>query len=544
MREPVVSYRSVISNVRAFGSRRIIAFASIALALSAILLAAVYYTGRAANDVLYANLEKAEVSKVASVLREVGQQFDIGSDGVSILVPAGQAPRARLTLADRGLPNGQSVGYEIFDRSGSLGMTSFMQEVTKLRAIEGELARTIQLIRGVRAARVHLVMPDEGSFRRPKQAAQASVIVRTDSTVDSKFPSAIRHLVSAAVPGLKPDSVVLINSDGSVIAGAEDESDLVSGRVRMLERSLSAEIVENVRKTLSPYLSLNNFQVSAIVRLNTDRRQITETIFDPNSRVERSVRVTRETQASANSPQQNTVSVDRNIPQEPNRQGGAVRQSTEESQRREEVTNFELSSKTIQSVSGGYAIEQASIALLINRSALAGSSDQNATQDVIAAKILEIEQIVRSAIGIRNDRDSIKVSAVEFARLVPDLDPFPSPSLIDRLANNSGVLINSITVLLLAGLIVLFVVRPALELLRNERESELSPPLIQGATLSSALSLGQGGELPIDSQIASPLISPRLDQEGSRARLQRQIEEDEAGAVRVLKQWIKDKGVQ
>src|ERR1019366_1847363 len=113
-----------------------------------------------------------------------GISFDVSADGATVLVAVGQTAQARMTLAEKGLPHSGSVGNELFDKLGSLGLTSFMQEVTKVRAMEGELARTIQMMRGVKAARVHIVMADEGSFRRAKQLPSTSVVFRTESSDD------------------------------------------------------------------------------------------------------------------------------------------------------------------------------------------------------------------------------------------------------------------------------------------------------------------------------------------------------------------------
>ena len=119
-----------------------------------------------------------------------------------MLVRYGQTAQARMLLAEKGLPSSANAGYELFDKLGSIGLTSFMQEITRVRALEGEIARTIQAMKGVKAARVHIVLPDTGSFRRNRQPPSASVIMRTESAGDFSPAPAIRHLVAAAVPGM------------------------------------------------------------------------------------------------------------------------------------------------------------------------------------------------------------------------------------------------------------------------------------------------------------------------------------------------------
>src|SRR6516165_1376092 len=134
-----------------------------------------------------------------------------------------------------------------------------------------------------------------------------------------------------------------------------------------LEKTVSREIVDNVRKTLAPFLGLPNFQVSVAAKLNTDKRQTNETIYDPESRVERSVRVVKQNQQSQNSSSSSPTTVQRNLPQE-NAGGNDGKQSTEENKKQEELTNYEVSSKSIATVSGGYTIEKISVAVLVNKS--------------------------------------------------------------------------------------------------------------------------------------------------------------------------------
>ena len=352
----------VWSNLLRLGPRRLAALGLAGITVFAATGLSGYYLSRPAQEVLYAGLDRQDVSRIGAALNEAGIGFDVSADGATVFVRYGQSGPARMLLAEKGLPNGATGGYELFDKLGSLGLTSFMQEVTRVRAIEGELARTIQLIRGVKAARVHIVMPDEGSFRRARQPPSASVILRTDSPSDNGVAAAIRHLVSAAVPGMKTDQVTVIGSDGTLLATQDDQADAAPGRTRSLEKSLSHEIQDNIRKTLSSYLSLKNFQVSVAARLNTDKRQVNETIYNPESRVERSIRVIKENQSAQNATQAAATSVERNLPQDSSRNANG-KQSNEENQKREEITNFEVSSKTITTVSAGYAIETLSVAV-------------------------------------------------------------------------------------------------------------------------------------------------------------------------------------
>src|SRR5271167_3628183 len=217
--------RRLLANLLALGGKRLAALGLVGLAVFAATGLAGYYLSRPTTETLYSGLDRDDVVGIGSALREAGIAFDVTADGASVTVPVGQAALARMTLAEKGLPHSGSVGNELYDKLGSLGLTSFMQEVTRVRAIEGELARTIQMMRGVKAARVHVVLGDEGSFRREKQAPSASVLIRGDSLDGRAVGQAIRKLVASAVPGMKPDAVTVLDVDGQLLASGSDTLD-------------------------------------------------------------------------------------------------------------------------------------------------------------------------------------------------------------------------------------------------------------------------------------------------------------------------------
>ena len=143
-----------------------------------------YYLSRPEFETLYIGLNAQDVSRIGAALKEAGITFDVNSQGNAVSVRRGQTAQARMLLAEKGLPTSSNAGYELFDKMGSMGLTSFMQEITRLRALEGEIARTIQAMKGVKGARVHIVLPDAGSFRRTRQQPSASVIIRTENAGD------------------------------------------------------------------------------------------------------------------------------------------------------------------------------------------------------------------------------------------------------------------------------------------------------------------------------------------------------------------------
>ena len=526
------------------GARRLIALGVIGVSVFAMTGLAGYFLSRPTSEVLYAGLDRQDVGRIAGALKEADIPFDVSSDGGTVLVRYGETARARMLLAEKGLPNSPNAGNELYDKLGSLGLTSYMQEVTRVRALEGELARTIQLMRGIKAARVHVVLADEGSFRRTRQPPTASVVVRTETPDALVAAKAIRHLVAAAVPGMTPAEVTVLSTDGVLLAAGDDQADAAPGAMLALEKTVSREILDNVRKTLTPYLGLPNFQISVAARLNTDKKQTNETIFNPDSRIERSVRVVKQNQLSQNSSNSSPATVQRNLPQEnPSTNDG--KQSNEENRKQEELTNYELSSKTISTVSGGYGIDNLSVAVLVNRASLLASLGGNPAPEAVERRMNELQQLVASAAGTRSERgDIIKVVAVDFIDSGHDLEPQPSPTVGDLLLRQTGTVVNAATILVVTLLLIWFGLRPATKAILSMpgREAgavaELAALENLGDTDSSD---GERGQLPnwapagetnlIEDLTNNPRHSPQK-------RLEQIVEFDEDKATAVLKQWL------
>src|SRR5277367_6555493 len=535
------------ANLKGLGVRRLSALALIGLAVFATTGLAGYYLSRPTMETLYSGLDRDDISAIGAALREAGVPFDVNAESTVVLTPAGQAGAARMILAEKGLPRSGAVGNELYDKLGSLGLTSFMQDVTRLRALEGELARTIQMMHTVKAARVHIVLADEGSFRRERQPPSASVVIRTDGGDDRATGQAIRHLVGAAVPGMKLDDVTVLNVDGRLLASGAESIEKSPDNLLALEKEVSQEIRDNVTRTLTPYLSARNFQISVAARLNADKTQTNETIYNPDSRVERSVRVTKEQQSSQNAAGEQPAGVEANLPK-PKPTGGESKQSNDQTQKREELTNYEVSSKSIQTTSAGFVVQNLSVAVLINRAALAASLGGKPSADAIDAQVHEIEQLVASAAGLNRQRgDAVKISVVDFVDSSRDLEPAPGPSLVEIVARQTGSILNAGAIVAVAAMLLWFGVRPGLRM-------AFAPPSPAALTDARGASAGQtpalgapNGAEPGESilietdsnrdEFMEALLARRDN--GPERKLLKMIEFDENHAATVLKQWIR-----
>ena len=225
------------SSLLGLGARRLAGLGLVGLTVFAAVGFGSYYLSRPDFETLYIGLNAQDVSRIGAALKEAGITFDVNSQGNAVSVRRGQTAQARMLLAEKGLPTSSNAGYELFDKMGSMGLTSFMQEITRVRALEGEIARTIQAMKGVKAARVHIVLPDAGSFRRTRQQPSASVIIRTESVDDFSSAAAIRHLVAAAVPGMTVDQVTVLNTDGVLMAAGSDAFNASPAKMLTLEKT-------------------------------------------------------------------------------------------------------------------------------------------------------------------------------------------------------------------------------------------------------------------------------------------------------------------
>ena len=204
------------------------------------------------------------------------------------MVPKDQVPRLRMKLAESGLPKGGGVGYEIFDKSDALGATSFVQNINRLRALEGELARTIRGIDRVQAARVHLVLPERPLFSRDKADPSASIVLKMRGTLEPQQVRAIRHLVATAVTGLKPQRVSVVDETGRLLAdGTADDG---PGGVSADDRKVTFErrMREQVESIITSVVGPGRARVQLTADFDFNRITQTSDKFDPDGRVVRS----------------------------------------------------------------------------------------------------------------------------------------------------------------------------------------------------------------------------------------------------------------
>ncbi len=540
--------KTLIANLQSFGPRRLLTMAGVAALVLGVVIVGSIWLNKPAFETLYVGLERQDVNQIGLVLGESGIKFDVASDGTTVLVAAGKTAQARMLLAEKGLPTSSNAGYELFDNVGSLGLTSFMQEVTRVRALEGEIARTIQTISGIRAARVHLVMPERASFRRDGQQPSASVVIRTAGFDADRSANAIRHLVAAAVPGLAADKVTILDSTGTLLASGDDPMNNTANRNFTFERSVETQIEDNIRRALAPYLGPDNFRSSVKAEVNTDTRQTEETIFDPESRVERSVQVVKANENNSQKSSASPATVEQNLPEAVDAPSAGP-ESLEKSERKEETTNYEINSKRIATTSNGYSVTKMSIAVVVNQQRLTNVLGPNATPDQINERIAAIQKMVESATGYTQSRgDVINVTAVEFIDGL-ETGTVPEPGILDKLGEQAGTLINAGAFIVVTFLLVWFGLRPMIAALtkppRQEGptfdEVQRSLPIPDGGLVAGpALAGGDAAPILPGASAPGPNALDDLRQRlrpAPQDRLARMVDLNEERTAQILRKW-------
>ncbi|SMC85097.1 flagellar basal-body MS-ring/collar protein FliF [Rhizobium sp. RU36D] len=547
----------VLRNLSSLGQTKLLALAGVGIVSVAIILAAAVFVNKPAYETLYVGLETTDLNQVSIALAESNIDFEVGTDGNSIRVPAGMTSKARLLLAERGLPNSSNAGYELFDNVGSLGLTSFMQEVTRVRALEGEIGRSIQQISGIAAARVHIVMPDVGNFRRGEQKPTASVMIRAGSSAGQKAAASIRHLVASAVPGLEVEDVTILDSTGQLLAAGEEGGNGALNRSLTVVQGFQEEVESSIDKALAPFLGMDNFRSSVTAQLDTDSQQIQETIYDPESKVERSVRTTKEAQKSQSRTPDSAATVEQNIPQADPQGTGTSPESSDEADKKEEQTNYEINSKTIATVRNGYRIEKMSIAVVVNRGRIEQMVGEPADQAKVDAYLAEMQKIVASAAGLNTERgDVVTVTAMNFLESQLLEEASSGPGLMEILSRNIGGIINSLAFVAVAFLIVWMGIRPMIRSVSGNAAiaggdsdevgglelPDFSPAV--GAGAGSSLMDGFGSDFGFDS--TDDMLGGEDDpnggfnrrvKEGPERRLSRMVEISEERAAKILRKW-------
>ena len=370
----------LVEFVKALGAARLAAMAAVTVALIGFFVVVGMRVTAPSMSPLFTELSLEDSSRVVQELESQGIPYELRGDGSTILIPKDNVTRARMRLAESGLPRGGSVGYEIFDKSDTLGTTSFVQNVNHLRALEGELARTIRSLDRVAAARVHLVIPERQLFQRDRQDPSASIVLRVKSQLEQQQVRAIRHLVATAVRGLKPERVSIVDEQGRLLADGVGAQAGISPLLDERDFSYEQRLKQQLESVISSVVGPGRARVTVSAEMDYTRVQQTSDRYDPESRVVRSTQ-SREEQAQSNQgAQEDGVSVGNQLPgNQANAQQQQPEGNRDSNRKSEEVVNYEISRTTRTETTEPGRVKRLSVAVLVDGTYTRGQDNKETT---------------------------------------------------------------------------------------------------------------------------------------------------------------------
>ena len=426
---------------------------------------------------LYSGLSLEDSSAILTELQTLNIPYDLRGEGDTILIPRDQITTTRMTLAGQGLPQRGQVGYEIFDQQSTLGATSFVQNINNVRALEGELARTISSLSRIKGARVHLVLPERELFRRERKDPSASIVLSVRGALSNGEIRAIQHLVASAIEGLAPQRVSIVDDAGNLLASGTEDDGIGAMAGQTEERILGFEnrLRTRVEDMLANVVGAGRARVEVAAELDFNRSTVTEETFDPDGQVVRSTQ-TREAQNQSGAAA-GQVTVANELPGASG--DGASNGSNEQGNSAEEVVNYEISKKTETAVTEAGALKRLSVAVVVDGTYTDDGQGNMTYAPRSADEINQILTLVRSAVGYSAERgDSVEVVNMQFAER-PELAPPGTAAdgglldfTRDDLMNGAEMAVT----LLIALALLFFVLRPLLKKVLSPESQTLALP--------------------------------------------------------------------
>ncbi len=414
------------------------------------------------QTLLFSQLEPGDAAKIVHKIELLDIPVTISPDGGSIYVPADKVARLRMEMAQEGLPNGGGIGYEIFDRGDVLSTSGSLVDINKLRALEGELAKSIKTISGVASARVHLVLPKRELFSREKVDSTASIVLKMKgiTKLSTTQVQAVQNLVASAVPGLPSERISIVDDKGNLLAKNKDGDGIAQGLSTQQEvrRSFESATGKQLEALIEKTVGLGKVKVEVSADIDFDQKSINAERYDPEGQVIRSVGNTQET-ATTEGAETGAVSVQNALPDQGSTGAKSGGNSTK---RNEETTSYEISRTVEVHKKEAGSIKALSVAVLVD-----GVSTKDKDGKITYAPrpkedLEQIKTLVKTAIGFKEDRgDKIEVINMPFNQ--PDFEEEKAVEGNSFMPAMDFTRIIELLVLAAVGvLILIMIVRPVL----------------------------------------------------------------------------------
>ena len=462
--------------LRTLGAGRLAAMGAVAAILIGMFTVIILRVTTPTMSPLYTDLSFDDSSAIIRQLESMGVEYETRNEGAAILIPQDKVLRTRMALAEQGLPTGGSVGYEIFDRTDTLGTTSFVQNINQLRALEGELARTIQSISRIVSARVHLVIPKRELFQRDRESPTASIVLKVRGTLDSGQIRAIQHLVASAVEGLSPERVSIVDERGTLLASGveEDKEGMVSSSLQQRANEVERKLRQQVEEIVSSIVGQGRARVRVAADIDFNRTTETSETYDPDGQVARSTQTREENSTSTSN--EGGVTAGNQLPNAPANQDGAGNRDA--SSTTEETINYEISHSKRTTVEEAGAIKRLSVAVLVDGVYKTNDAGELIYSERSQQELDRISTLVRSAVGFDEQRgDKVEVVNLRFAQgPIADL-PASDVGLFDFTKEDILYMAELGVIVVISILLLFFVVRPLVRTVVAEEEKKESEQL-------------------------------------------------------------------
>ncbi len=417
------------------------------LGLTALLILGIWFLTRPEWGLLYRGLDERTTGNIVEYLKQQKVPYKVEPDG-SIYVLKERVPELRMEIASKGLIGGPGPGFELFDKE-KIGVTEFQEKVTYQRALEGELARTIMGIEGVKSVRVHLAMPKESIFIEEEKPPKASVLIemKPGYSLTTNQVKGILNLVSGAVPNLKPENIKIVDATtGKSLDLALEEEEVTKIQKQLnYKKRLEEYYKTKIEELLSGALGQGKAVAQVSIEVSFDKENITEESYDPEGSVVVSEDLEEEKKQTT-FPQEGGVAGVKGALTEKFEATAANQTQGEIVTKKRAVRNYELSKKvrTLEILPG--SIKKISVGVVVDKDVL---SENDTT------KIVWIENLVKGAIGYNPDRgDEVKVEAKAFVK-----PPIKKPGIMDYLIQ----LYKPILALIIILMVFLFIIRPLMK---------------------------------------------------------------------------------
>lgn len=512
------------------------------------------WANQVSYKVLFSGLNDKDGGEIVAALEQMKVPYQFNSSGTAILVPSEKVYDARLSLASKGLPKGNTHGFETMDNQ-KLGTTQFQEQVNYQRALEGELVRSIEGLSAVRSARVHLAIPKPSIFIREKQKPTASVMLTLHGgrTLSESQVAGIVHLVSSSLPGMSPESVSIVDQTGRLLTNGNKDMEGLNPTQLAYSNQIESNLTSRIIDILTPVFGAENVKATVTADVDFSRSERTDEIYKPNGDGAQSTIRSQQTSESSDGSNANPSGVPGTLSNQPpadpkapvggnaqanlqngNAQSGGAQNS---SSRKDSTVNYEVD-KTVQYTKEQVGkVKRLSAAVVVNFKTVTDPKGNAKPVPLTQDELAQIDELVKQAIGFNTDRgDKVNVVNQQFTtESVPTVPLWQQPEALD-MAKSLGL---PLGIALAAAVLVFGLFRPMLKPVTLERLDE-GPELLPGQSNQALLAstVGNDNDIELLEQLERTGTLPGITKEDKMEELRRLAREHPQIVANIVKNWV------